>query len=293
MKWRRFTYVHDRRSPFLHCLRHDQHSQVLPLPPKEEFPKNLRGLFWTDESGFYGNGFGTKVPLTDTALPMPLPAGGSSLLAQSFYSPGIAQDWKSLSVCLPKSEMAYANYRPAYYTVRDTYADVAPLKIQLEDALKLSLPATTKQTLEKQLQSLKCGYTFTFSDDTYTNATINNNPAGLTYTFVKQTPPAGKCPPAPGATKDEISECADWRRDIIASIGGTQKVLTTYYIWQIVDEDGNPIHPAFDQYVAWTTSVARPDAAAAMQTAGLDLTAAGGDQPGMAFHIEQDLVLLT
>merc|ERR1711981_1464112 len=61
----------------------DEVAKVLPLPGKD-FPKDLRGLFWLDEAGFYGNGFGTKV--LSTQLPIQIPAGGSALLAQTFYS---------------------------------------------------------------------------------------------------------------------------------------------------------------------------------------------------------------
>ena len=66
----------------------------------------------------------------------------------------------------------------------------------------------------------------------------------LSFTLTRQNPPAGACPPAAGATKQEISRCAMWRRDstFFKVVPGLSDAIGTfvYYAYQIVDNERRP-----------------------------------------------------
>lgn len=83
----------------------------------------------------------------------------------------------------------------------------------------------------------------------------------MSFTMEKQTPPAGACPPAPNATKKEIAKCATWDRvssTWMSPLLGKYGYLH-YYVFQIVDAEGNRIEPYWSIYKEYADSTCSPN----------------------------------
>merc|ERR1719272_2861866 len=73
----------------------------------------------------------------------------------------------------------------------------------------------------------------------------------MSFTMVRQTPDPKLCPPAKGATKQEIAKCAHWDRvssGLLSPLMGHFGVVH-YYVFQIVDGKGNRVRPYYDAYL--------------------------------------------
>lgn len=198
----------------------DAVESVLPLPPKD-YPEALQGVIWMDQIGAYGYSDITS---------------GAPDAAISFGDPANVLDAENKRINVDVSGTAFQ-----WFNNFEGYA-----------AWKL-------------LHSINFKYIFQFNDD-YTHAQIDPSvsvfsvPKSFTsFTMELQTPQPGECPPAEGATKQEISKCAKWKR--ISTVAGGEEKL--YYVFEIIDKDGTRVQPYYDKYVEWVNSHVDPDSGSA------------------------------
>jgi len=189
---------------------------TLPLPPKT-FPKSLQGMMWMDQGGHYAH----------SDIPM-----GAPDLAFSLADPANPLDTKTRSIVV----------------------DVAGPAWQWMNKFDGKL-------FFKVLKTIGFRYLMQFNED-YTHAQIYPTlfwgrvfvpKQLLSFTMVRQTPPADSCPPAEGATKAEIAKCAAWDRvtsGLLSPLLGERGVLH-YYVYQIIDGDGRPVQPYYDVFQEW------------------------------------------
>lgn len=214
-------------------VKNDNIQNLLPTAPVD-YPEPLQGMIWMDQSGSFGV----------STLPSTLPD-----LALSF------------------GDIDFSRLDP---TTRTVNVDVLGPAWQWENNEKgfHSYDLSTK---------VFSHYEFVFSE-AYDFAQIYPHVKTffgsvripkdvLSFTLTRQNPPAGACPPAAGATKQEISRCAMWRRDstFFKVVPGLSDAIGTfvYYAYQIVDNERRPIEPYYSAYLAWANSKCKPDKAAA------------------------------
>lgn len=190
---------------------------TLPLATNTTFPESLQGMMWMDQLGHYAH----------SDIPM-----GAPDLAFSLANSAIPFDKKTRTVTV----------------------DVAGENWQWMDRFDGKL-------FFKVLKTIGFRYFMQFNED-YTHAQIYPSvfwgklfvPKELvSFTMVKQTPPAGSCPPAKGAAKAEIAKCAAWDRvssGLLSPLLGSYGVLH-YYVFQIIDGKGKPVQPYYDVFQEW------------------------------------------
>lgn len=205
-------------------VRNDEVEKVLPSAPAS-YPKPLRGVLWLDQRGVYG--FSNQTSQTTFA-----------------------------DLCVTFGDTSFSTL------------DATTHKVQV----RVYGPAWTwfnsAEGYTSWLGSKLVGWTYEFQfNEKYDFARVNLiwSPLGLfdyrfdtgslNATMVLQTPPAGACPPKAGASKQDISICAKWRRET-HNLDGS---LSIYYAWEIVDENGNRVQPYYDRYLAFANSVSKPD----------------------------------
>merc|ERR1712232_1339966 len=121
---------------------------------------------------------------------------------------------------------------------------------------------------------LKYKYSFQFNED-FSAANISFPAPGVTFSMhLQTTPEAGACPPAEGASAEDKAKCATWVRTssgVLAELTGNSGI--SYYIYRIVDENGNRIQPYYDAYVEYMTSTCKPPSTFLYTMLGLKLGA--------------------
>jgi len=232
----------------------DKVQDEIPLPPST-YPEALHGLLWMDQHGAYGSS------------DMSFPASGyvvSFADAIKAWSP----EERTISIAPWGKTWTWMNTAHAYTTWGVT-------------------------------KFVKYIYNWKFNEDfTYAQIVleITLGPFGpfkmpewlLNTNMHRQTPPPGaSCPPEPGATKEQISQCATWRRETTILPGWflIGQPTLSYYIFKIADNKGNKIQPYFDAYAEFAALPKNnqndPDAAKAWL--GVNLEKAGGTKPGQSF----------
>jgi len=197
--------------PTVKFFKADDVENAMPLPPKD-YPEPLQGLIWMDQIGYYGH--------SDIS-------SGAPDAAVSFGDPANLLDKENKKINVDVSGVGFQ-----WFNVFEGYA------------------------MWKLLHTINFKYVFEFNDN-YTHAQVYPSvdafsvPKSLTsFTMELQTPQPGECPPAEGATKQEISKCAKWKR--VSNIAGGEDKL--YYVFEIVDKDGNRVQPYYDKYVEFVKS---------------------------------------
>jgi len=93
-------------------------------------------------------------------------------------------------------------------------------------------------------------WTFRGNED-LSNFELEGGFPGVAWSMAKITPqPDVVCPPPPGTSKRDIVKCAAFDR-ISTAFGH----VVHYYVWRIVDGQGNPIQPYYDEYIKFANSV--------------------------------------
>jgi hypothetical protein len=235
-------------------INNDDIQNVLPVPPAS-YPEALQGMIWMDQVGAYA--FSNI-------------SGGAPDLALSFGDTNYST--------LKGNSVNVDIFGPAWQWQNSAAG--------IEDYIGL------QQSIDGTLPFPMDHYEFAFSDD-YEFAQIYpcyGLPDGssartpkemMSFSMVRQHPAEGECPPAAGASKQDIAKCAKWRRD---SVQGGIKVV--YYVFEIVDSNRQPIQPYYDAFLEFANSKCIPDKAAA-QKYGFDTSqavdGADGTQPGTSF----------
>lgn len=234
-------------------VRNDEIEKVVPLPPGD-YPKSLQGMLWMDQTGSFG--FSNI-------------SGGAPDLAFSTGDTKYAQlnrETRQLDINIFGPAWQWQNNAEAYEFHHDLLTGPwSHLGVKFHH------------------------YEFVFNDD-YSFAQIYpvmQSALGnvyrvpesmLSFTMTLQTPNPGQCPPKEGATREEISSCALWRREsrVFTVVPGIAKNIGTfvYYAYQIVDQKGNRIEPYYSAYKDWANENSKPDAEAAAKF-GLTLGTTG------------------
>jgi len=231
----------------------DKVQDEVPLPPST-YPEELQGLMWMDQSGSYG--------LSDLNHPAPD-------YIVSFADP--IKPWspeeKTISIAPWGKTWTWFNTVEGYTTwglskfVNYIYnfnfnADLTHAKVLIEITLGPFGTYTVPDFL-------------------------------LSATMHRLTPPQGACPPPPGATKKQISQCATWRRDTTILPGWflIGQPTLNYYIFTIVDNKGNKMQPYFDAYAKFAALPQnnQNDPDAAKKWLGVNLEKVGGTKPAQSF----------
>jgi len=219
---------------------------VLPLAPKD-YPEALQGIAWLDQTGFYGET--TLVgSFPDYCISMGDPKYPLNRLTRTIVADAAGPTWQ-----WHNSEEGYGfvsfaaltNFKYKSHWNKDyTQAQVIPT---------LWFSWLGKITIPPWLLDFKV--------------------------TVLPKPEEGVCPPKPDATPKQRSRCAKYRRDsvFLPAIPGLSFEIGTYYAFEVVDGDGKPVQPYYDQYLAYEDTQTKPDAEAAKKYLGIeDLEAAGG-----------------
>lgn len=220
---------------------------VFPKAPAD-YPDALKGIIWMDQSGVFGH---SDVP---------------------FSAP-------DLGICFGDT---------AFHTLD-----------RVERKLKVDVAGPCWQWMNKplgymaavMLKTFGFHYEFEWNED-YTSTqiypsldlgslgTIRMPSSILSFTMVKQPePPSGVCPPSPGASKKDITRCANWDRvssGFFSPLFGSYGVIH-YYVYQIVDKDGKRIQPYYDAYLAWAANNTNPSESLA-RFVGIELPKEGAEK---------------
>lgn len=189
-------------------------ASTLPMPPTS-FPEALRGMMWMDQLGHYAHS--------------DIPIGAPDFAFSLADTPGALFDPKTRSITV----------------------DVAGPAWQWMNRLD-------GKVFFKVLKAVGFRYVMQFNEDySFTQiyptlfwGLVSVPKQLLSFTMVKQTPPADACPPAKDATKAEISKCAAWDRvstGLLSPLFGSYGVLH-YYVFQIIDGQGQPVQPYYDVF---------------------------------------------
>lgn len=200
---------------------------TLPLPPAT-FPEALQGMFWMDQLGHYAHS------------DIPSVIGAPDLAFSLADTPGALFDPKARSITV----------------------DVAGPAWQWMDRLDGKLFFKVLKTIGfRYVMQFDEGYTVAQIYPTVAWGRVSMPKQLLSFTMVKQTPPAGACPPAQGASKADIAKCGAWDRvssGLLSPLFGSYGVLH-YYMFQIVDAKGQPVQPYYDAFQGWAQVSSKGD----------------------------------
>lgn len=198
---------------------------------REGFPEQLQGIFWLDEGGFYGCQSQTKL------------SGGLHLIKgyALTFADGSLDLSKKDSVMGVKSRV-YTN-RPRLYDA----LEAGPKEFQIEWGEEYDVGVVTDYMKSMNL----------LFGERIANMYNQVQPGLVTPTLERQVPPAS-CPPPENAACEEKSKCASWvRKNHLATSVGliNRAVENAYYIFQIVDGQGQKVQPYFDKWLKYMTQM--------------------------------------
>lgn len=205
---------------------------VIPRPGAD-YPEQLRGVFWLDESGDYGH-----ADTVQTGVPLLVSFAGSLDKAKRFSSSkGYGPTW------------TWSNNKQAYGVWRDL--SVLDFRYDFQ--------------FNEDYTSAQVYPTFFVA-----GLPLSVWTGLLDFRMYLQTPAKGECPPRPGASKEEVSKCAVWIRKSWLILWPWN--WSVYPMFRVLDDDGAPIPGAYDAYVATAEATAQlaPDAGAAEHYLGGD-----------------------
>jgi hypothetical protein len=239
----------------------DKVQDVLPYPPNT-YPKSLQGLLWMDQAGVYGYS-SAQPPIPDYIL--------------SFGD--------TVTKWCPKTRTAtVAPWGKSFtwFNVAEAYRTWGLARfVHYVYHFNLNEDFTHAQIVTEINLGLLGKFTL---------------PTWLVDAHMRlQTPPAGACPPPPGATKEQVGKCALWMRSTTVLPGWpvVGQNATEYPVFQITDNQGTKIQPYFDAYVQWASEPSNnePDQEAAMTWLGVDLKDVGGMSANQSFvGVKSDVV---
>eukprot|EP00929_Paragymnodinium_shiwhaense_P113357 TRINITY_DN81634_c0_g1_i1.p1 TRINITY_DN81634_c0_g1~~TRINITY_DN81634_c0_g1_i1.p1 ORF type:complete len:292 (+),score=39.08 TRINITY_DN81634_c0_g1_i1:127-1002(+) len=215
--------------------------KMLPLAPPS-YPEMLQGMIWMDQEGAFSE---SQIPL------------GAPDLALSFGDTNFSS-WDSAS-----RTIAVDTVGPAWQWVHRPFGYI----------------------FAHYLGMVGYHYLFEFSEDfevAQIYPSVDLGAAGvwhvpkqlMSFTMVRRKQPPGECPPKEGASKHEWTKCASWDRvssGLLSPLFGKFGTLH-YYVFQIVDKDGQPIEPYYSAYLEFALGKAKPDAGWA-ERFGISVTA--------------------
>jgi len=209
------------------CFPNADVERVLPLAPTS-YPEEFQGILWMDQGGIYGH---SDIPL------------GAPDLALSFGDTGYSK-WdpttRTMSVDVAGPAWTWMNSGLGYvfYTLMN--------KAGFFYLFELNLDGTVIQVYP----SLNLGQLGKFS-----------LPARImSFTMEKVVHPKGACPPTGSTSKKDIVKCATWDRvskGFFSPLVGSYGVLH-YYVWKIVDGQGNKLQPYYDAYMQFADQSCAP-----------------------------------
>jgi len=198
-------------------IKNDEVEFAFPKVPSN-FPKTLHGISWMDQSGAFGfSNMPSVAPKYDLAVSD----------ADSEFDPMSRTVWRNplqRSWTWANSLGGYGEYAGTVGRYAHVFnEDYTFAQIYVEQSLFGLFPFRVPASI-------------------------------LNCTMVLQTQPKRACPPRPGASKEEVSKCAKWRRETSFFGRPTQ----VYYIFEIVDKDGKRVQPYYDEYVRWANAKSVP-----------------------------------
>lgn len=217
---------------------------VLPLPPADT-PESLQGIFWMDQIGHLSHSDMGGFPFSLIAAPdLALSFGGD----QAFHK--LDRQTRTLNLDITG---------PAWQWFNSALGYVFPWALR-KIGFYYSLEFNEDYTFAQILPSLVLPLI----------GTIQAPRSLVSFTMVRQTPPAGICPPKPDAPKKDFSKCAAWDRVSSGPVGPALH----YYVFQIMDKDGEPVQPYYDAFMAYADKSSSPSSAVA-SVFGVDLGEVG------------------
>jgi hypothetical protein len=230
-----------------HFFKNSDVAEILPLPPKD-YPESLQGLHWMDQSGFYAH---SDVPLG--APDLALSFGGDTAFhkldrkTRTLKIDVVGPGWQWMNRW-DGYMFAWAIGLVGFHYVMEFNEDYSFAQIYPTITLPFGMGVVS---LPKVVMS---------------------------FTMVLQKPPEGSCPPTAAATKKDITSCATWDRvstNFMSHVLGSWAEFH-YYVFRIVDADGKPVQPYFEQFESFARQSTKPSPSAA-KIFGIDLGKTGAE----------------
>eukprot|EP00040_Diaphanoeca_grandis_P005329 m.32375 g.32375 ORF g.32375 m.32375 type:complete len:877 (-) comp16633_c1_seq1:228-2858(-) len=242
-------------------IKHDDVEKFIKVAP-DSYPDQLKGIFWMDQEGAYGfSDFGVSVG--DLAFTF----GDTSF-------GGLDVENRKLKVAMTGPSATFMNTEAGY-------AEFSTLKgVGFEYDITIS-----EDWSEMQVVPIMQGNSIPPSLIDFKMVFRPRLGEAIESELSHGIPSTGSCPPPAGASKQSRSLCAPIVRysDIKkAGIPGMPKKAGTsvYYVFQIVDKDGNRVQPYYDAYVEFANSKTQTQNVEAAAKKGITITNAS---PGTAF----------
>lgn len=191
------------------------------------FPKALQGIFWLDESGYYGcetqSDFAPQKELKLDGYALTFANGKMDLIERSY-------SYDFTGAVAPSSPQTWAD------------------NLGSAESATFSIKWNTDYTSAIVKDYFKAwGHLFQRSTKLVNAA----QPLYAKFTIKMQSPPSW-CPAPDTASCEVKSKCAQFVRQNHIGPIGLRRTLDAYFLFRIVDEHGTPIQPYFDKFVKFS-----------------------------------------